>query len=100
MVGCSRVHISKHSPFRLKITVGCLTSTYPTIHFSLFNINSEKSPPGEITDISFYFNSKTIELQRVNTVIIFRKMVFRNFQLSVPLERGIHLQTRTSDCGI
>ena len=29
------VHISKHSSFRLKITVGCLTSTYPSIHFSL-----------------------------------------------------------------
>ena len=29
------VHISKHSLFRLKITVGCLTSTYPSIHFSL-----------------------------------------------------------------
>ena len=27
------VHISKHSLFRLKITVGCLTSTYPSIHF-------------------------------------------------------------------
>ena len=26
------VHISKHSPFRLKITVGCLTITYPSIH--------------------------------------------------------------------
>ena len=25
------VHISKHSLFRLKITVGCLTSTYPSI---------------------------------------------------------------------
>ena len=25
-------HISKHSSFRLKITVGCLTSTYPSIH--------------------------------------------------------------------
>ena len=29
------VHISKHSLFRLKITVGCLVSTYPSIHFSL-----------------------------------------------------------------
>ena len=29
------MHISKHSSFRLKITVGCLTSTYPSIHFSL-----------------------------------------------------------------
>ena len=29
------VHISKHSSFRLKITVGCLTSAYPSIHFSL-----------------------------------------------------------------
>ena len=29
------VHIFKHSLFRLKITVGCLTSTYPSIHFSL-----------------------------------------------------------------
>ena len=27
------VHISKHSLFRLKITVGCLTSTHPSIHF-------------------------------------------------------------------
>ena len=26
------VHISKHSLFRLKITVGCLTSRYPSIH--------------------------------------------------------------------
>ena len=26
------VHISKHSLFRLKITVGCLKSTYPSIH--------------------------------------------------------------------
>ena len=26
------VHISKHSLFRHKITVGCLTSTYPSIH--------------------------------------------------------------------
>ena len=26
------VHKSKHSLFRLKITVGCLTSTYPSIH--------------------------------------------------------------------
>ena len=26
------VHVSKHSLFRLKITVGCLTSTYPSIH--------------------------------------------------------------------
>ena len=26
------MHISKHSLFRLKITVGCLTSTYPSIH--------------------------------------------------------------------
>ena len=29
------VHISKHSLFRLKITVGCLTCTYPSIHFFL-----------------------------------------------------------------
>ena len=29
------VHISRHSIFRLKITVGCLWSTYPSIHFSL-----------------------------------------------------------------
>ena len=29
------VHISEHSLFRLKITVGCLVSTYPSIHFSL-----------------------------------------------------------------
>ena len=29
------VHVSKHSLFRLKSTVGCLTSTYPSIHFSL-----------------------------------------------------------------
>ena len=29
------MHIFKHSLFRLKITVGCLTSTYPSIHFSL-----------------------------------------------------------------
>ena len=28
------VHISKHSLFRLKITVGCLTSRYPSIHLS------------------------------------------------------------------
>ena len=26
------VHVSKHSLFRLKIMVGCLTSTYPCIH--------------------------------------------------------------------
>ena len=26
------VHVSKHSLFRLKIMVGCLTSTYPSIH--------------------------------------------------------------------
>ena len=26
------VHISKHSLFRLKITVSCLVSTYPSIH--------------------------------------------------------------------
>ena len=26
------MHIFKHSLFRLKITVGCLTSTYPSIH--------------------------------------------------------------------
>ena len=26
------VHISKHSLFRLKITVGCLVNTYPSIH--------------------------------------------------------------------
>ena len=26
------VHVSKHSLFRLKITVGCLTSTYPIVH--------------------------------------------------------------------
>ena len=29
------VHISKHSLFRLKITVGCLTSKYPSIHKKL-----------------------------------------------------------------
>ena len=29
------MYIFKHSLFRLKITVGCLTSTYPSIHFSL-----------------------------------------------------------------
>ena len=29
------VHMSKHSPFRLKITVGCLTSTYLSIYFFL-----------------------------------------------------------------
>ena len=29
------VHISKHSLFRLKITVGCRLCTYPSIHFSL-----------------------------------------------------------------
>ena len=29
------VHISKHSLFRLKITVGCRLSTCPSIHFSL-----------------------------------------------------------------
>ena len=28
-----KVHISKHSLFRLKIMVGCLTSIYPSIHF-------------------------------------------------------------------
>ena len=31
MVGGTSVHISKHSLIRLKITVGCLTSTYPSI---------------------------------------------------------------------
>ena len=30
----SAVHISKHSSCRLKVTVGCLRSTYPSIHFS------------------------------------------------------------------
>ena len=29
------VHISKHSLFRLKITVGCRLCTCPSIHFSL-----------------------------------------------------------------
>ena len=29
------VHISKHSLFRLKITVGCRLCAYPSIHFSL-----------------------------------------------------------------
>ncbi len=29
------VHISKHSLFRLKITVGCLTRAYPSIHTTL-----------------------------------------------------------------
>ena len=32
MVGGASVHISKHSPFRLKITVGCRLCTYPSIH--------------------------------------------------------------------
>ena len=32
MVGGASVHISKHSLFRLMIAVGCLTSTYPSIH--------------------------------------------------------------------
>ena len=29
------VHISKHSLFRLKITVGCRLCAYPSIHLSL-----------------------------------------------------------------
>ena len=31
-------HISEHSLFRLKITVGCLTSTYPSIYVETLNI--------------------------------------------------------------
>ena len=34
----SIVRISKHSLFRLKITVGCLTSTYPSIHVETLKI--------------------------------------------------------------
>ena len=34
----SVVHTSKHSLFRLKITVGCLTSTYPSIHVETLKI--------------------------------------------------------------
>ena len=33
MVGGASVHISKHSLFRLKITVGCRLCAYPSIHF-------------------------------------------------------------------
>ena len=32
------MHISKHSLFRLKITVGCLTSTYPSIYVETLKI--------------------------------------------------------------
>ena len=32
------MHISEHSLFRLKITVGCLTSTYPSIHVETLKI--------------------------------------------------------------
>ena len=32
------MHISKHSLFRLKITVGCPTSTYPSIHVDTLKI--------------------------------------------------------------
>ena len=35
MVGGASVHISKHSLFRLKITVGCGLCAYPSIHLSL-----------------------------------------------------------------
>ena len=38
MVGGASVHISKHSLFRLKITVGCLTSAYPSIHVESLKI--------------------------------------------------------------
>ena len=38
MVGGASVHISKHSLFRLKITVGCLTNTYPSIHVETLKI--------------------------------------------------------------
>ena len=34
MVGGASVHISKHSLFRLKITVGCRLCAYPSIHLS------------------------------------------------------------------
>ena len=34
----SIVRISEHSLFRLKITVGCLTSTYPSIHVETLKI--------------------------------------------------------------
>ena len=34
----SIVRISEHSLFRLKITVGCLTSTYPSIHVEIIKI--------------------------------------------------------------
>ena len=33
MVGGASVHISKHSLFRLKITVGCRLCAHPSIHF-------------------------------------------------------------------
>ena len=38
MVGGASVHISKHSLFRLKITVGCLASAYPSIHVETLKI--------------------------------------------------------------
>ena len=38
MVGGASVHISEHSFLRLKITVGCLTSTYPSIHVETLKI--------------------------------------------------------------
>ena len=38
MVGGASVYIPKHSLFRLKITVGCLTSTYPSIHAEALKI--------------------------------------------------------------
>ena len=41
------VHISKHSSFRLKITVGCLTSTYRSIRLSAGAVSQDH---GQWTD--------------------------------------------------
>ena len=58
----SWVHISKHSLFRLKITVGCLTSTYPSIHVG----NSLKITVGCLTStyssIHFSLDEDTLKI--------------------------------------
>ena len=55
------VHISKHSLFRLKITVGCLTSTYPCIHVETPS-RSRSVACGAYPNIHFSLDEDTLKM--------------------------------------
>ena len=56
------VHISKNSLFRLKITVGCLTSTYPSIHVETPSRSRSVARCAHFQAFTFLLNEDTLEI--------------------------------------